>query len=156
MTSGSQTKEEYFTLKNLAIGKKQTLSTHTISAQNTLAQHFILLSSNQKKKFLQEESTTLQPSKEAIHLQNKHLSFPKSKQQFTKESLFPLTLSQQALSNPSYPFKPQWQNKSTLLLRDQKDNNNLTLMSLTTIATAHLKETPHPSSMETDPKAGPS
>jgi len=107
MDSGSQIKEEYFTLQNLALGEQQTISTHTMSTQSTLVQHFIPLSSNQKKKFLQEEFTTSQLSKEAIHSQNKHPSFPKSKQQFTKESLFPLIPRQQVLSTLSYLFKPQ-------------------------------------------------
>jgi len=150
MTSGSQTKEEYFIPQSLALGKIRTLSTHIISTQNTLAQHFILLSNNWKKKSLQEEFITLQPSKEAIRSQNKHLSFPKLKQQFTKESLFLLIPPQQALFTPNYPFKPQWQNKSTPLLQGNR-NQILTLSTITPMA--HSKEILHLSLTETDPKA---
>ena len=87
---------------------------------------------------------------------NKSLSFPRLKQQFTKEFLSPLTPPQQAPSTHSYPSKPWWQNKLIPLLPDQKGNRNLTLTSLTITLMAHSKEIPHQSSMEIDPRAGPS
>jgi len=63
-----------------------------MSAQSTSAQHSIPPLSSQKKKYLQEEFTISQLSKEVTHSQNNPLSFPKSKQQSTKELLSLLTL----------------------------------------------------------------
>jgi len=74
---GPQTKQQLSgVVPTLVGGTNQTHNTQTMSVQNTFAQCFILPLSNQKKKYLQEEFTTSQLSKEATHLQNKLLSSP--------------------------------------------------------------------------------
>jgi len=133
------------------LGEKQTLSTHITSTQNTIAQHSTLLSGDhQTKKYLQEEFTTSQPSKEVTRSQNKLLSFPKSKQQSNKASLFLLILPQPPLFNLSYPSKPQWQHnrKKLTLLLDKADRKHEISTSLLVLPMVLLKGIHHPSSLE--------
>jgi len=149
--SSLPSKQNYKETETLVGGKKQIHSIRTMLVQNILAQHStLLLSNHQTKKFLQEEFTTLQPSKEATCSQNKNLFFPKLKQQSTKALISLLTLPQQPLSPPSYLSEPQWEhNKKKLMsLLDKADRKHRELTSSLTLPMVLLKGTHHLSLLE--------
>ena len=76
-TLGPQIKWQSSEVVQTLVGRmKQIPNTQTMSTQNISVQHSIL-PLNQKKKYLQEESIILQPSKKATHSQNKHPFFLK-------------------------------------------------------------------------------
>jgi len=152
-------KQNYNTTETSVGGEKQIYNTQTTSAQNTLAQHFIPPSSNHHmKKYLQEESTTSQPSKEVTHSQDKNLSFLKLNQQSNKAILFLLTPPPPLLFIPSYPSILQWQDnrRKLMLLLDKLDRKHKGLTSSPIPLMALLKEIHHLSSQEIEAQPGSS